>query len=213
MGRPREHNEATRQKLLVAAERLVGEGGAEAVTVRTAAERAGTTTRAVYALFGSKAGLLQALTQRTFELLRDQVGEVPLTEDPCADLVNGAARGFRPFALEHRDLFRLVFGLWLPAAAWSSEARAVQASTYNHLIRLVKRVDEAGLLGGRPVMDVVVLWDAICTGLAMREVCGMLDPAAAERLWTDGLRALLAGLESSPIPAGGSPSRRAEATP
>ena len=42
MGRPREHNGKTRQSLLLAAERLVAEGGIGAVGVGPAAERAGT---------------------------------------------------------------------------------------------------------------------------------------------------------------------------
>ena len=63
MGRPRLHDEKTRVELLAAAERLVADGGIDAVSVRGAALAAGTTTRAVYALFGSKEGLVQALAQ------------------------------------------------------------------------------------------------------------------------------------------------------
>ncbi|MGH7686496.1 MAG: TetR/AcrR family transcriptional regulator [Candidatus Dormibacteria bacterium] len=69
MGRPRLHDERTRAALLTAAERLVTEGGMDAISVRTAAVGAGTTTRAVYALFGSKQGLVQAMAQRSFELV------------------------------------------------------------------------------------------------------------------------------------------------
>ena len=54
MGRPREHDEHTRVALLAAAEQLVAEGGPTQLSVRAVADAAGTSTRAVYSLFGSK---------------------------------------------------------------------------------------------------------------------------------------------------------------
>src|SRR6185295_8413429 len=72
VGRPREHDEHTRAALRAAAERLVARGGAGALSVRAVAEEARTTTRAIYALFGSKDGLLvDALAQGAFEFLAD----------------------------------------------------------------------------------------------------------------------------------------------
>src|SRR5215510_14392713 len=109
MGRPRQHNEKTRRTLLAAAEKLVAERGIAAVTVRSVASRAGTTTRAVYALFGSKDALALALAEHVFGLLSDRINSLPVTADPVEDLVAAAVLGFRAFVLEHPDLFRLVF--------------------------------------------------------------------------------------------------------
>ena len=68
MGRPREHDDATRARLLHAAEHLSATKGFEAITVRAVAEEADTTTRAVYALFGSKEGLfVKAVLQLPFD--------------------------------------------------------------------------------------------------------------------------------------------------
>src|SRR5919204_3341502 len=94
MARPREHDEATRERLLEAAERLSGAKGFEAVTVRAVAEAAGTSTRAVYALFGSKEGLEQALHQAMFTRLRDLLEAVERTDDPRRDLLE-LALGYR----------------------------------------------------------------------------------------------------------------------
>ena len=58
MGRPREHNERTASALLETAERTIEEHGIGALSLRELASDAGTTTRAVYSLFGSKEGLL-----------------------------------------------------------------------------------------------------------------------------------------------------------
>src|SRR5215212_9156269 len=88
VGRPQEHNEKTRAALRAAAERLVARGGAGAFSVRAVADEAGTTTRAVYTLFGSKDGLLiDALAQGAFEILADGIDDLPDTDDPVADLI------------------------------------------------------------------------------------------------------------------------------
>ena len=194
MGRPREHDEATRVALLEAAEQLVSEGGLDAVGVRPVAERAGTSTRAVYALFGSRQGLMQALAQRAFQLLAQRVDSVSPTDDAGEDLVRAAVYGFRLFALAHPDLFRLFFNASRSIDAFGTEARSAAAESYEQLIRLVRRAHSAGALGDHEVTEVVVLWDAICCGLAIREVCGMIDRDQAEAIWLDGLRALLSGL-------------------
>lgn len=196
MGRPRLHDEQTRAELLAAAERLVAEGGIESVSVRAAAEGAGTTTRAVYALFGSKEGLVQALAQRAFELVMERVAAVPLTEDPGRDLVVGAVKGFRVFALEHPDLFRLFFTAPLARPRLSAGSDATRIAALGQLIVRVERAQAAGRLGGHTVEEVTLLWDAFCTGLAMREICGPIRRSEGERIWTDALGALLTGLGS-----------------
>ena len=196
MGRRRLHDEHTRVRLLAAAEQLVAEGGFDAISVRAVAVRADTTTRAVYALFGSKEAFVQALAQRTFMLVMERVAAVPLTDDPGRDLVTCAVNGFRLFALEHPDLFRLFFTAQLPRPPLSSEANQTRLAAYRQLLQLVERAHAAGLLGGHSIEDVALLWDVLCTGLAMRELCGPIQAADGERIWTDALTALLVGLGS-----------------
>src|SRR5690348_16252326 len=107
MGRRRKHGNAVRSALLDAAEHLLREGGVDGVWTRALAERVDTTTRAVYTVFGSKAGLLAALGERAFDILGTGVAALPETDDPVADLVEATVVVFRGFALEHPALFRL----------------------------------------------------------------------------------------------------------
>ena len=109
IGRPREHDERTAAALLAAAERLVQDGGPDAVSIRAVASAVGTTTRAVYSLYGSKQGLMDALAVHAFDLLRDGVSQLPATQAPVDDLVE-AGLIFRRFAVEHPSLFRIAFG-------------------------------------------------------------------------------------------------------
>jgi AcrR family transcriptional regulator len=175
--------------------------------VRTVAARAGTTTRAVYALFGSKDGLVQALAQRGFALLMDRVAAVSVTGDPGRDLVVCSVEGFRRFALEHPDLLRLFFAPPHDRPPLSAESTATRLSALGQLVWRVERAERAGLLGDHTVEEVTLLWDAVCTGLAMREIC--LPPTQREQFWTDALTALLRGLGA--VDAGPRPRRRAHA--
>ena len=70
MGRRKQHNEQTAAALLDVAERAVALEGVDALSLRNVARDAGTTTRAVYTLFGSKDALLGALGVRAFNLLQ-----------------------------------------------------------------------------------------------------------------------------------------------
>src|ERR1044072_3294392 len=106
MGRPREHDARTAAALLAAAERAVQQGGIEALSVRGVAAEVGTTTRAVYSLYGSKDGLVAGLAARPFELLREGLASVPVTDDPAADLVASALM-YRRFSNEHPSLWAL----------------------------------------------------------------------------------------------------------
>ena len=199
MGRPRLHDDATRSELLQAAERLLSAGGIEAVSVRSAAAAAGTSTRAVYALFGSKEGLVQALAQRAYELLMDRVAAVPVTDDPSADLIAAAVRGFRAFALDHPDLFRLVFTTQLLRARLTTESNATRTAALRQLTERIERLKKSGVARGHSVEELTLLVDVICSGLAMREICGVIDGAHAERLWSDALGALLRGLSTPAV--------------
>jgi AcrR family transcriptional regulator len=194
MGRPRIHDEKTRGELLVAAERLVAERGIDAVSVRGAAMAAGTTTRAVYVLFGSKEGLVQALAQRAYSLLMERVAAVPLTSDPGRDLVAAAAKGYRAFALEHPDLFRLFLTAQRQRLQLSAESDETRLAALRQLVLRVERAQAAGSLGGHTIEEVTLLWDALCQGLAMREYCGPIDGRHGEQVWTTALTALLVGL-------------------
>jgi AcrR family transcriptional regulator len=190
MARPREHDERTAAALLAAAERAVERGGDEALSVRRVAEEVGTTTRAVYSLFGSKDGLIARLGAQAFDFLREGLEALPASGDPAADLVE-AGLVFRRLATDRpalysigvqRDLPRLP--IWQPVCDAADAAFAV----------LVERVARLEGLGGQTVDEAAWEFHAMCEGLAALERRGGRDHAAAERIWRAGLGALIAGL-------------------
>ena len=140
MGRPREHDETTRAALLAAAERLIDEEGPDGAGVRCVADAVGTSTRAVYSVFGSKQGLLEALAIRFFEELQAATDAVPLTDDPAADLVNAAMNAWRRTVLRHPSVYRLVFLRLVPDLELGPEFGQVAYGALGQLQALVERV-------------------------------------------------------------------------
>jgi AcrR family transcriptional regulator len=194
VGRPREHDERTRAALLAAAERLVDEGGPEALTVRAVADEVGTTTRAVYSLFGSKDGLLEALATRLFDELRAAIDAVPVTDDPAGDLVRVGVEAFRRTALDHPSLYRLVFLRIVPDLDLGPAFGRVAYAALGRMEARVARLAQEGRLDGKDVHACALAFHALTEGLASMEVRGnMLDPRTAEQVWRDALTSLVEG--------------------
>jgi AcrR family transcriptional regulator len=199
MGRPREHDDDTREALIGAAEGLLERGGTAALSVRAVADEVGTTTRAVYSVFGSKEGLLAALVQRSFELLRDDIERLPTTDDPAADLVEAAVRVFRPMAIEHPSLFAMAFLRAAPDLKAGTSARNAARVGLSLLRERVQRLANSDLLGGREVMTAVTAFNALCQGMAITELRNpeMMTPDA-EYAWRDAFASLLNGFRVPP---------------
>jgi AcrR family transcriptional regulator len=194
MGRPRRHDEATREALLAAAERLVETGGPAAVSVRAVANEIGTTTRAVYSSFGSKEGLLAALAQRSFELLRDELAKLPRTDDPAGDLVEAGLRVFRPMAIEHPSMFGLAFLRAAPDLDLGEGVRATASEGFALLCDRVQRLADLDQLGGRQVAVATTEFNAMCQGLATTELRSpYLLGADPEHAWRDAFETLVSG--------------------
>ena len=193
MGRPREHNDETRERLLEVAERIVESEGLDALSVRRVAIRAGTTTRAVYSLFGSKDALVVALGNRAFEMLGAAIDDLPATADPGADLVEAAVTVFRRFVLDHPSLFALAVQRTTAPPELTSAFRRTAGDALGRLRSRVARVEAAGRLGARTVDRATVEFHALCEGLAAMELRGLLSADTAEEIWRDAVRALVAG--------------------
>src|SRR5215467_13631488 len=106
MGRPREHGATERAALLEAAAGILGAEGAAAVTVRRVADQVGTTTRAVYSVFGDKDGMLRELNHIAAETMRRHHEAVPVAEDPVTEFP-ALALAYRDAVLEQPNLYEM----------------------------------------------------------------------------------------------------------
>jgi AcrR family transcriptional regulator len=190
VGRPREHDDETRAALVSAAERLLADGGLDALAVRAVAAEAGPTTRAVYSLFGGKAGLLEALAERAFDLLGDGLTARAETGDPAQDLVAAGAEMYRDFVRAHPWLYRITFQRVAPELDFGPELAAARARCWAILEAKVARLD----LRGRPVLDATVEFNAMCEGLANAELRGGTLRGDQDAAWRDGIATVVRGL-------------------
>jgi AcrR family transcriptional regulator len=204
VGRPREHNDETRVALRTAAERIVAEGGPGALSVRAVADEAGTTTRAVYSVFGSKDGLVDTLAQTAFEFLFTEIDALRKTNDPAADLVAVGVEVFRRLVRERPALYRIAFQRVVPGLRAGPELTAARQRAFSQLQGKIGRLEDAGLLGDTSVSDATVAFEAMMEGLANAELRGatlsILPQGAEERAWRDALVALLRGFRASGSP-------------
>ncbi|MER8156679.1 TetR/AcrR family transcriptional regulator [Streptomyces sp. NPDC094472] len=106
----REQNSGLRSRLVDVGVELVEAEGAQALSLREIARRAGVSHGAPRRYFPTHLALLSAIARRGFESLADQAGEATAAHegDPRGQLT-ALARSCLDFALTNRGMFELMF--------------------------------------------------------------------------------------------------------
>lgn len=97
MGRPRMYDESLRERLIEEAQKMLSEDGYHGVSLRVLTRNAGTSTNAVYTLFGSKEALMAEVVVRDLDAMLGADFDPNQSEDPRADLLK-LARYYREHA-------------------------------------------------------------------------------------------------------------------
>lgn len=192
MGRVKTHNQDVAVRLIDAAGHLLATMGPHAVTVRRVAERVGTSTMAVYTLFGDKSGLLAAMYQEGFQRLGAALRSVPVTDDPLADLF-AVGLTYRRWALADRHLYELMFGHPVPGFRPDPAGQAAAEVARRPLVTCVTRCLEAGAFTstadpGAAERIALHVW-GLTHGLVSLELNGWIDgdETARETTYHDAL--------------------------
>ena len=197
MGRPREHDELTARALLDAAERIMVSAGPDAISVRTVADEANTTVRAVYSLFGSKDGLVAALVSKTFRLFDEEIDRLPRTDDPVQDLIELAVTVYRPFVLRHPSLYRIAYQRVVPSMQVTKEMRDARRGAVLRMQERLQRLKDAELLGSKTMPQAVIEYAAMCEGLANIELrgkkLGIMPEGTEESVWRAAIGTVVHG--------------------
>ena len=180
MGRPRLHDDALRDRLLERAAETVSSAGVAALSLRTLAAEAGTSTAAVYSLFGGKPGLVTALYERVFARFADRLATVGVSADPLGDIV-ALGHAYRANALADPHGYRVMFGDELRPADVGRQAQRAGARTFEPLLDAVRRAVRAGVFPKRPAPDAIAtaLW-ANVHGLVSIELGEFMPPRAGD---------------------------------
>ncbi len=108
MPRPKSYDDSLRAKLLDRAGALLAAEGSQGLSLRRLASEVGTSTTAVYSLFGGKPELIAELRAEGFRAIGDRLRSVTRTGDAVADLVR-LGMAYREAALAGRHSYPALF--------------------------------------------------------------------------------------------------------
>jgi AcrR family transcriptional regulator len=203
MPRAKQRTPEMRERVLHAAMDMLASEGVAEFTTRRLAQHAGTSTPAVYELFGDKAGLVREVFFESFRLLRQYLDEIRPSQDPRGELIS-VIESLRMFAREHSVLADLMFSR--PFADFDPGPAERQAGDEVRLfiVAAVRRCVRAGVLEGDEV-DIAHVIVAMAQGLAGQETAGWLGTSqeSRDRRWDLAISALLDGLRPA---SGGEPA-------
>ncbi|MEV0384755.1 TetR/AcrR family transcriptional regulator [Nonomuraea sp. NPDC050643] len=194
MPRPRVRDyDELRRDLLDAAGRLLAQEGPQALSTRRVAQEVGTSTKAVYNLYGDKGGLLRAMFLEGFARLAQEFATVPSGGDPEADLM-ALGHAYRAAALANPHLYELMFGRPIADFRPDDAALAQIQGTFDTLVHAVARCVDTGRFAPADPYDVAVHLNALVHGLASLELKGSLgDADQAGHHWRVALEATFRG--------------------
>jgi AcrR family transcriptional regulator len=171
-----------REQLIEVARRGVEASGPEVLRARALTAEVGTSTQAIYTLFGGMPGLLAAIVADGFAEFARYVAAVQESEDAVADFF---ARGwaYSEWALAHPQLYRLMYGLTggelrqhqaLEVSAAGTVANSPEAQrAVDVLIDSMRRVVESGRID--PVDPVIAAGQFLSAthGFVLLEIAGV----------------------------------------
>ncbi|HEX2301881.1 MAG TPA: TetR/AcrR family transcriptional regulator [Pseudonocardiaceae bacterium] len=201
MPRPKLHDDALRIRLLDTAGAVLTSEGPDALSLRRLAAEAGTSTSAVYSLFGGKPGVLRALFVEAFTRFGAHLDTVTPSADPAADIL-ALGRAYRASATANPHLYTVMFGSPVPGFEPAPEDWAHAEATFQPLLDAVRRGIAAGVLRDvHPGLIATALWAGVhgLVSLELRRAVPREAGAPAE-VFDTAIEATLNGWRATPRP-------------
>jgi len=179
--------------LLDRAGELLSNEGPGALSLRRIAADVGTSTTAVYSLFGGKPALVRELYLTAFQRFSDTLNSVPVTDEPAEDLVQ-LGLAYRRAALADPHLYSIMFSIASPGFEPDEQATQRAMATLAPLCDVVERGVLKGLFVSAARHRAAVAAWALVHGLVSLELNGTLpDDFDRALAFEQALRAHLAG--------------------
>lgn len=146
------------QRLIDAATFLLGSEGPSAIKARTVASAAGMSTMVVYNYFGGVPELMNAVVDHGFTQLERSFAQIPVSDDPIADLFAMALETLR-YARSNPHLYDTMFGLSTRATYRPASEKDVRRAghspafraAYAHVTDACERLGASGVVAFRSV--------------------------------------------------------------
>ena len=150
-GRQRQPNrrgkgEQLREDLIGAAMALIEAKQGEQLTLRGIARHVGIAATSVYLHYPDVDHLLAAVVERGFARLTEATSEAAASLTDPAEELRARCRAYCHFALEHADLYLIMFQADLPSAMIGDDPAATPGRrSFENLVKVVRRCIEDGL--------------------------------------------------------------------
>ncbi|RJQ75671.1 WHG domain-containing protein [Pseudonocardiaceae bacterium YIM PH 21723] len=175
MARPRIHDDTLRLRLLELSSAMLATDGPNIFSLRKLAIKAGTSTTAVYSLFGGKPALLAAVHREAFRRFAEVLASVPTTNDPTVDLYE-LGMAYRKNAIANPHFYAIMFTGPFPGFQPESEVRAEVDATFQVLKNAVQRCVDAGRVSPDQLGTVTFGVWGTAHGLVSLELSDMYPP-------------------------------------
>jgi len=201
VARPSSYDEQLRIRLVAVTADTIARSGTDAVSLRRLAAAAGTSTNAIYALFGSKPGLVAAVVdedRRSFGAA--QAAALDPSRDSREDAI-ALGHAYRDWALDHPDLYTVMFG----GRTVLNDRTAPDADPVPSIAPLVSAVERLvadGVVRGDTVLEVAwTIW-SVAHGMVSLEIAEGVPRRAGRRdVYDRALRVMLDGWSAQPARA------------
>ncbi|MEO1062258.1 MAG: TetR/AcrR family transcriptional regulator [Actinomycetota bacterium] len=172
MARPRateEQREAQRQRIRDAAREIYESAGAECVSIRRVAARAGVSQGTIYSYFTDRSELLRSLWLEPVQEASRELERVAEEISDPVERIRALLTGYVDFALGHPDVHRGAMLFVRPSSSPRPEVGPPESLPFYRLVRqAVTEVEEsAGLPLQDPDRSVELLWAAIHGALGL----------------------------------------------
>lgn len=183
------HDASLATRLVDEAGRILAAEGIAALTLRKLATRSGTSTMAVYTLFGDKNGLLTAMHNEGFARLGAAMERAHHDGDDALTAMARLGSAYRETALANPHLYNLMFGGAVPGFTPDPQSQAAADATFSPLVQAVQRGLDEGVLAGADAERIATFLWSVTHGVVSLEISGKLwgDDAARERVFGDAM--------------------------
>jgi AcrR family transcriptional regulator len=183
------HDASLATRLVDEAGRILATEGVGALSLRKLAARTGTSTMAVYTLFGDKRGLLTAMHNEGFARLGAAMADAQHDGDDALTALARLGSAYRAAALANPHLYNLMFGGAVPGFTPDPQSQAAADATFFPLVRAVQRGLDDGVLAGADAERIAThLW-SVTHGVVSLEISAKLwgDDDAHARVFNDAM--------------------------
>lgn len=175
------HDASLATRLVDEAGRILAADGVGALSLRKLAARTGTSTMAVYTLFGDKQGLLTAMHNEGFARLGAAMERAQRPGDDALTAMARLGEAYREAALANPHLYNLMFGSAVPGFTPDAQSVAAADATFTPLVNAVQRCLDEGVLAGEDAVRIATYLWCVTHGVVSLEISGKLGDDPVQR--------------------------------